>query len=330
MNILNWFRPQPQKPTVPTAPAVPVKLHYAVEGGQVQVAQADTLEALYAADKYRREAQEVLSATRLAERLLTKDNQAADFDPSPGHVVLPDQKSEYHSTETGYEATLKYSRVKAEGQEVTVKGWTHTTGVWDRDRNTVTLEIPPQVGSSTEQSESYDISTRFQIDAQGKVTLPGASSLAEAEKVAPLREQAKRVQAMLDSAILWHQAAQGFDGQARDFNPAEGKTVVPNVDRKVLADTLAGESVMGKPHLYRGGYETIARTLESFDLQGAADEFIVAGAAHGHNPSGVRFSGRFEDDVVSLSFVNKQGHERESVTWSKTDGTVLYQGLSEY
>ncbi len=328
MNILNWLRPKTQQAPARSAPAPagPEKHIYDVKDWKVSIRQAETLEAFYAADQYINSAQEVLKGDRDAGKLRSQDGTAADFDAREGHVVLLQQRSEFHPTETGYEARLNNRRkVTVDGHLVTVRGYDHTNGVWDRQAKTVTLEVPgskygPPVLARDQESEET-----FLIDAQGRIALPGAGSLSEAEAVAPRRRQAKRAQEMIQSAMLWHEAAKGQDGKAGDLNPAPDEVVAADVSRTRLAKTLAGESVMGGAHTLSDDWDSSERTFAGFDLQASATEFIVAGASPGEGDSNTKFLGTFTDQSVDLAYQNAAGNQEERVTWSKADGTVTYQ-----
>ena len=332
MNILSWLRPKPQQPAPqPVAPSAPalVKHNFVVEKGQAGVAQAESLDAFYAADAYLDSAQDILKTTAQAELLRSQDGQVADFDSRQGHVVLHQEKSEFHPTESGFEANLKGRLVKAEGERVTVDGFDTRSyesiqGVWDRQARTVTLEVPLKEADYSSES-SLAGADNFEIDAQGRIALPSASSLAEADQVAAQRGRAERAQEILESAVLWHETAKSFDGKANDLNSAEGISVVTNVDRGKLEKALAGESVMGGGHYQSDDYADNDHVFDGFDLQGSATEFIVAGATPGSGDSQVRFSGTFSGDQVNIVYSNRPGNEEERVTWSKSDGSVRYQ-----
>lgn len=323
-DIFRSSRPQPQTaPAKPQPkPKVEVQRDYRTTGGHLSI-EAPTLDAYYAAKSDLYGAEDLFKDATSVESLKSKDNKASDFDSRDGHVVLLDQKFEYHADTGKFQGHGENTSVTGDADTVNVESsdYKKERAVWDRKNDTFhySYSETPYEGSSPTRSLLAD--EVFSISPDGKVTLPGATSLDEAKTVAPKRELAQRAEDLIQSATFWHDYGQKKDGvKGEDINPGEG-AVVPNLPLSNVEKYLGGNEVMSKTHSTGGEFNDEEYPVTSLDLEATKNKVIVGNS----DSPDTHLEASFEPEQMQVGFHFPDARVEEQVTWSKQDQTVRIQ-----
>lgn len=330
MKLFDFFRGPRTQPQTPPAqpkekPRVEMQRDFLTTGGHLSI-EAPTLDAYYAAKSDMYDAKKLFADAQSVESLKSKDNKKSDFDSREGHVVLPDQKFEYHCDTGKFQGQRESTVVNGDADTVTMESWDYKRdrAIWDRKNETFHYSYSEiqydNADATSDATRSLVADEVFSISPDGKVTLPGATSLAEANEVAPKRELAQRAEDLIHAANLWHDFGQSKDGTKGDINPGEG-AVVPELPRQNAEKVLGSEAVMSNAYTACGEFHDEESPITSFDLESNKNKVIV----NNSDSPETHLEATFAPSQTQVQFSFPDAHVDEQVTWSKQNQTVRIQ-----
>lgn len=323
---------QPETPSAPK-PTQQIRQTYGVEDHQLTI-EAATLDAFYAADNLKEDAQAMFDAVVQTEALKDKDGSEGDLDDRTGHVVLPNVAFEFHPDTKLFSGRSEEVTITGDGRQAIAYqaekyGKKDLTGTWNREENAFEYKFsqPATLTTSSLQTEKRLLNEEtFEIGADGQVSLPGAQSLAEAESVLSKREMAQRAEDLISSAVAWQHQGQKLDGKKGvDLNSTEGSVVAPDVERSSLH--LEGENVLSgnlcTVYVEEDTKEDVPYGL--FDLQTTEQGEVTVVGSDTLPEWSARLEAQLGVTETLVTFAHPNRDSEEQVVWNKTSGTVTYK-----
>lgn len=337
--ILSPFRRAPEPKSVPKAAPelVSGSQTFQVEDGKLSF-EAKTLDEFYSKAEAKVGAQNLLDAMTYAEGLKQDDQNSLDLDKREGHLVLLEEKFEYHP-ESGY--VHKSGDVQTAGDDRTVRTtqvkdgyhFRDQQGVWDKENGTFEFQFKtrPEDTWGGGGGKSLVAQGEFKVSSAGEVELPSASSLEEAATVAPAHKNAQRAEELLEAGQFWLSTGQTFDQGTGDLNPAEGAVVAPGVSREeLLAKGLQGEMALSQAFEWIGERHDEEFEYQSFDLQARPGQALVMGSDNSQRrPYGASLHTERDKNGLMVVLERPEHSITEKAMWNFGDGTVKYEKLQD-
>lgn len=263
---------------------------------------------------------------REIEELKGLDQSREDFDSRVGHIVLPSEEFEFHADSglVRYPKTPMPDVIRNDDTySLSNQNGTLTVNTSERLARFEPAAAKRVEGPDHSAHTTVKVREDFAIDADGKVVIPSANSLEEAEDIASRRESALQAQGVLQAAGFLRGKIAEWDNSPFDSNLSPGQTLIPNQEEFYQRRELEyGLSVRG------ADFDHAA----SFALEGDSRSFScylhTRRSRREGTPVHLLLKGTDEGSLVRVSQFFPHLDEVRSVEWNKESGLVRYKALS--